>query len=52
MFKEGFINNSFIIGFYLYGEYCLIERDVGVIKINDFKRFMRYNFVIYCVCLY
>lgn len=51
-FKEGFTNNSPIIGFYSYGEYCLTERDVGVTKINDFKRLMRYNSAIYCVCSY
>lgn len=50
-FKEGFTNSP-MIGFYSYGEYCLTERDVGVTKINDFKRLMRYNSAIYCVCSY
>lgn len=48
-FKEGFSNIP-MLGFYSYGEYCLTPSDSGITRINEYKRHMRYNSAIYCVC--
>ena len=50
-FREG-LSSVPMLGFYSYGEYCLSEKDVGITRINEFKRIMRYNSAIYCVCSY
>ena len=47
-FKHGFSNIP-MLGFYSYGEYCLTGKD-SVTRINEYKRLMRYNSAIYCVC--